>query len=74
MYMYICASFSHAVCRMVVHRMCMVEGIMSCDIWKKRTAGEERKSLYRVLNQLLKQIHVARVCPLPSFQHQNIYL
>jgi phosphoinositide-3-kinase regulatory subunit len=28
-------------CRMVVHRMCMVEGIPSCDVWKKKKAGGE---------------------------------
>jgi hypothetical protein len=28
-------------CRMVVHRMCMVEGILSCEIWQKKKAGGE---------------------------------
>ena len=25
--------------------MCMVEGILSCDIWQKKKAGEESKPL-----------------------------
>ena len=37
--------FFYIVCRMVVHRMCMVEGIPSCDVWQKRKAGEESESL-----------------------------
>ena len=31
-------------CQMVVHRMCMVEGIHSCDLWQKRKAGAESES------------------------------
>lgn len=35
-------------CRMVVHRMCMVEGIPSCDVWQKRTAGEENMPVFGI--------------------------
>ena len=30
---------------MVVHRMCMVEGIPGCDVWQRRRAGEESESI-----------------------------
>ena len=41
-------------CRMVVHRMCMVEGILSCEIWQKKKAGgeSELQQNLRVTNTL----------------------
>ena len=45
---------------MVVHRMCMVEGIHGCDLWQKRKAGAESESEETVA--LLAVLHNAVLC------------
>ena len=39
--LFVCTCLLCAACRMVVHRMCMVEGILGCEIWQKKKAGGE---------------------------------